>query len=159
MIKYIMQSSLLPSRCGHRLRQSDDVSCQRFPDSSSHTQRTAWLQRAPRLSVSIPTGREHVQGCSMASSDTRAGLLLVGCLQDQFLQAWNLCNCRMAVTRGEGGQRHLKILEFLTQGHLKRLGICQCWMSCFRTVTCGQQEGDGVRGFTGKRGVLRYRPF
>lgn len=108
--------------------------------------------------------RECVQGCSMASPDTRAGLLLVGCSQDQFLRVRlepcrNLCDCRMAATRGEGGQMHLKILDFLIQGHLKRLGICQCWMICSRAVTSGHQEGDGVRGFTRKRGGLRYRPF
>lgn len=131
MIKYIMQSSLLPSHCGHRLRQSDDVSCKHFPDSSSGTQRTDRLQRAPRLSVGVPTGRERVQDCSMTSPDTRAWLLLLGCSQAQFLQARlepcrNPCNCRMAAMRGEGGQMHLKIFEFLTQGHslLKRLGIC-----------------------------------
>lgn len=104
-----------------------------------------WLQRAPRLSVSIPTGRERVQDCSMASPETRAWLLLMGCSQDQFLQARleprrNLCNCWMAAMGSEGGQMHLKILEFLTQGHglLKRLGTCQCWTSSSRAVTCGR---------------------
>lgn len=119
-----MQSSLLPSRCDHRLRQSDDVSGKRFPGSSSRTHTWTGCQELP---ASIPTGGERGQDCSMGSQTP-----LHGCCRSQapLLQARlepcrNLWNWQMAATRGEGGQMHLEILGFLTQGR----GLSKGWAS------------------------------